>query len=160
MTMNTTLKIAALLVGCAGLMNGCGKQEPPPAQTAQQSGQPAPPQMAPAVVAAPTENQAAQPAIPTPPPPTPAPAVSAAPTPLALAAKNGCVACHATDKKLVGPAYQDVAKKYSAADEAKLIAKVKAGGAGVWGKIPMPPHPQVKDEDLKQLVQWILAGAK
>ncbi len=77
-----------------------------------------------------------------------------------LATKSGCMACHAVDKKLVGPAYQDVAKKYKAADEAMLIAKVKAGGKGVWGQIPMPPNPKVSDADLKTLVTWILGGAK
>jgi cytochrome c len=70
------------------------------------------------------------------------------------------MACHAVDKKLVGPAYQEVAKKYQAADEAKLVAKVKAGGSGVWGTIPMPPNAAVKDEDVKTIVKWILAGAK
>lgn len=77
-----------------------------------------------------------------------------------LATKSGCMACHAVDKKLVGPAYQDVAKKYKAADEATLVAKVKAGGKGVWGQIPMPPNAAVKDEDVKTLVKWILGGAK
>ena len=77
-----------------------------------------------------------------------------------LATKSGCMACHAIDKKVVGPSYQDVAKKYKAADEAKLVAKVKAGGSGVWGPIPMPPNAAVKDEDVKTLVKWILAGAK
>ena len=77
-----------------------------------------------------------------------------------LAKKNNCMACHAVDKKVVGPSFQDVAKKYKAADEAKLAAKVKAGGSGVWGAIPMPPNAAVKDEDIKTLVKWILAGAK
>ena len=77
-----------------------------------------------------------------------------------LATKSGCMACHAVDKKLVGPAYQEVAKKYKAADEAALVAKVKAGGKGVWGQIPMPPNAAIKDEDVKTLVKWILAGAK
>lgn len=77
-----------------------------------------------------------------------------------LATKSGCMACHAVDKKLVGPAYQEVAKKYKASDEAMLVAKVKAGGKGVWGQIPMPPNAAVKDEDVKILVKWILAGAK
>ena len=77
-----------------------------------------------------------------------------------LAAKRGCLACHAIDKKLIGPAYQDIAKKYKASDEAMLVAKVKAGGKGVWGPIPMPPNVAVKDEDIKTLVKWILAGAK
>ncbi|MDD5248784.1 MAG: c-type cytochrome [Rhodocyclaceae bacterium] len=82
---------------------------------------------------------------------------------LALAKKSNCMACHAVDKKIVGPAYHDVAKKYAGQKdaEAKLVAKVKAGGKGVWGEIPMPPNsPAVKDEDIKTLVKWVLAGAK
>ena len=78
----------------------------------------------------------------------------------ALAGKNGCLACHAVDKKIVGPAYQDVAAKYhgDAGAEAKLIEKVKKGGQGVWGDIPMPPNsPMVKDADIKKLVDWILS---
>ena len=78
----------------------------------------------------------------------------------ALATQKACLACHTADKKLVGPSYQEVAKKYKAADEAMLVAKVKAGGKGVWGQIPMPPNAAVKDEDAKTLVKWILAGAK
>lgn len=77
-----------------------------------------------------------------------------------LATKSGCMNCHAVDKKLVGPAFQDVAKKYTMADEAKLVEKVKKGGSGVWGTIPMPPNAAVKDEDIKSLVKWILGGAK
>ena len=77
-----------------------------------------------------------------------------------LATKSGCMACHAADKKVVGPSYQDVAKKYKASDEAMLIAKIRKGGSGVWGPIPMPPNATLKDEDLKTLVKWILAGAK
>ncbi len=77
-----------------------------------------------------------------------------------LATKSGCMACHATDKKLVGPAYQEVAKKYKAGDEAMLMDKVRKGGKGVWGQIPMPPNAAVKDEDLKTLITWILGGAK
>jgi cytochrome c len=77
-----------------------------------------------------------------------------------LATKSGCMACHAVDKKMVGPAYQEVAKKYKASDEAMLIDKVKKGGKGVWGQIPMPPNPKVSDADLKTLVTWILGGAK
>ena len=78
-----------------------------------------------------------------------------------LATKSGCMACHAVDKKLVGPSYQDVAKKYKASDEAMLVDKVKKGGKGNWGQIPMPPNEgKVKDEDVKTLVSWILGGAK
>jgi cytochrome c len=78
---------------------------------------------------------------------------------LALAQKNACMSCHGVDKKIVGPAYKDVAKKYAGdkTAEAKLIAKVKAGGKGVWGEIPMPPNPQVNDADLKTIVKWVLS---
>ena len=76
-----------------------------------------------------------------------------------LAKKSGCLACHATDKKLVGPSYKDIAAKYKgqADAEAKLVKKVKEGGKGVWGEIPMPPNAAVKDEDIKTLVKWVLA---
>lgn len=75
-----------------------------------------------------------------------------------LAKKSGCLACHAVDKKLVGPAYKDIAAKYKGQKdaEAKLIEKVKKGGSGVWGPIPMPPNAAVKDEDIKTLVKWVL----
>ncbi|MGZ8252970.1 MAG: c-type cytochrome [Methylophilaceae bacterium] len=77
----------------------------------------------------------------------------------ALAQKSGCLACHGVANKVVGPGYKDVAAKYKGdkTAEAKLVAKVKAGGSGVWGPIPMPANsPQVKDEDIKTIVQWIL----
>lgn len=74
----------------------------------------------------------------------------------ALAKKYNCLACHQVDKKVVGPAYKDIAKKYKAADAASLVAKVKKGGSGVWGPVPMPPNPTVPDADLKKLVDWIL----
>lgn len=78
---------------------------------------------------------------------------------LQLAQKYNCTACHSVDKKVVGPAYKDVAKKYAAdkGAEAKLVAKVKAGGAGNWGAVPMPPNPQVSDADLKTPVKWVLS---
>lgn len=77
---------------------------------------------------------------------------------LELAQKNACTACHAVDKKLVGPAYKDVANKYRGdkAAQAKLEDKVKKGGVGVWGQVPMPPNTQVSDGDVKALVSWIL----
>jgi cytochrome c len=77
----------------------------------------------------------------------------------ALAKKYNCLACHAMDKKLVGPSYVDVATKYKgdAGAEAKLIAKVKNGGSGVWGPIPMPPNAAVPDADIKTLVKWVLS---
>ena len=78
-----------------------------------------------------------------------------------IAQKSGCLACHAIDgQKILGPNYKDVAAKYKGdkGAEAKLIAKVKAGGSGVWGPMPMPANsPQVKDDDIKSIVQWILA---
>ena len=75
-----------------------------------------------------------------------------------LAQKKNCMACHAVDKKVLGPAYKDVAAKYAGQKDAvdKLSAKVVKGGAGVWGNIPMPANPQVNDAEAKQLVQWIL----
>jgi cytochrome c len=77
----------------------------------------------------------------------------------ALAAKNGCLACHSVDKKVVGPAYKDVAAKYKGKKgaAAMLAAKVKKGGSGVWGPVPMPPNPNVNDKDLQKIVAWILA---
>ena len=77
----------------------------------------------------------------------------------ALAQKSGCLACHGVEKKVLGPSYKEVAAKYKSdkGAEAKLVAKVKAGGSGVWGPVPMPPHPQVKDEDIKTIVQWVLS---
>lgn len=78
----------------------------------------------------------------------------------ALAQKSGCLACHSVDKKVLGPSYKDIAAKYKGdkGAEAKLVAKVKAGGSGVWGPMPMPANsPQVKDEDIKTIVQWILS---
>jgi len=78
----------------------------------------------------------------------------------ALAQKSGCLACHSVKNKVVGPSYKDVAAKYKGdkGAEAKLVAKVKAGGSGVWGPVPMPANsPQVKDEDIKTIVQWVLS---
>lgn len=78
----------------------------------------------------------------------------------ALAQKSGCLACHSIDKKVIGPSYKDVAAKYKGdkGAEAKLIAKTKNGGSGVWGPIPMPANsPQVKDADIKTMIQWILS---
>ncbi len=75
-----------------------------------------------------------------------------------LLKKNGCTACHAIDKKVVGPAYKDVAAKYKgdAGAAARLMDKVKKGGSGVWGQVPMPPNPQVSDADLKTMITFIL----
>ncbi|MBK6652518.1 c-type cytochrome [Zoogloea sp.] len=76
-----------------------------------------------------------------------------------LAKAKNCLACHAVDKKLVGPAYKDVAAKYKGdkTAEAKLAEKVVKGGVGAWGQIPMPPNPQVSAAEAKTLVSWVLA---
>jgi cytochrome c len=76
--------------------------------------------------------------------------------------KNGCNACHAEDKKVIGPSYKDVSAKYKgdASAVAKLSDKVKKGGSGVWGPVPMPPNTQVSDADVKKMVELILALKK
>ena len=76
----------------------------------------------------------------------------------ALAKAKNCMACHATDKKLVGPAYKDVAGKY-AKDKGSvdlLAAKIMKGGSGVWGPVPMPANPQVNEAEAKKLATWVL----
>ena len=76
----------------------------------------------------------------------------------ALATSRNCMACHGMDKKLVGPAYKDVAAKYAGQKDAvdKLAQKVLKGGSGVWGAVPMPANTQVSDAEAKFLVQWVL----
>lgn len=76
----------------------------------------------------------------------------------ALATAKNCMACHAVDKKLVGPAYKDVAAKYAGQKDAvdKLAAKIIKGGAGVWGPVPMPANAQVSDAEAKKLAAWVL----
>ena len=80
----------------------------------------------------------------------------------AMMKKDGCAACHAVDKKIVGPAYQEVAAKYKGDKDAvaKLTKKVKEGGSGVWGAIPMPPNATTPEADIKELVTWILTLKK
>jgi cytochrome c len=77
---------------------------------------------------------------------------------LDLAQKKNCLACHAVDKKVVGPSYKEVATKYAGQKDAveKLTQKVVKGGVGAWGQIPMPANPQVTEAEAKQLVTWIL----
>lgn len=75
----------------------------------------------------------------------------------ALAKAKNCLACHAVDKKLVGPSYKDVAKKYTAKDEAMLVEKILKGSKGAWGAVPMPPNASVSPEEGKKLVTWILS---
>lgn len=79
-----------------------------------------------------------------------------------LAQKNACLACHAVDKKLVGPAYQEIARKYAGQGDAEavLVKSIKAGGSGKWGPVPMPPQPALPDAEAKALAAWILQGAK
>lgn len=79
-----------------------------------------------------------------------------------MAKKNACIGCHAVDKKVVGPAYQDIAKKYSGQkDAAVTLAKsIKAGGSGKWGPVPMPAQTTLSEADALALATWILAGAK
>ena len=81
---------------------------------------------------------------------------------MALATSKNCMACHAVDKKLVGPSYKDIATKYAGQADAldKLSNKVLKGGSGAWGPVPMPANAQVNDTDAKKLVAWILAGSK
>lgn len=76
-----------------------------------------------------------------------------------LAKSKNCLACHQMDAKMVGPSYKDVAKKYKgdAGAAAKLATKIQKGGAGAWGQIPMPPHPNVNDAEAQTLAKWILA---
>lgn len=122
---------------------------------------------APAPTAAPAPAPAAAPA-PTPAPAPAAEAPAAAPTtakadPHALMTSKGCVACHKVDAKLVGPSYQDVAKKYAGQKDAKayLVKKVLEGGSGVWGPVAMTPNKgRITDEEVGIMVDWILAGAK
>ena len=81
---------------------------------------------------------------------------------LQLAQKNACMACHAVDKKLVGPAYQEVAKKYAGQADAvaKVTESIKKGGSGKWGPVPMPAQAALSDADAKTLATWVLGGAK
>ncbi len=76
-----------------------------------------------------------------------------------LAQKKSCLACHAADKKLVGPSYKDVAAKYAGQKDAaaKLADKIQKGGVGAWGQVPMPANPQVNAEEAKQLATWVLS---
>ena len=75
-----------------------------------------------------------------------------------LAAKKNCLACHATDKKVIGPSYKEVAAKYAGQKDAadKLAQKIMKGGSGVWGAVPMPANPQVNEAEAKQLAAWVL----
>lgn len=84
-----------------------------------------------------------------------------APSGQRIAAANACMGCHAVDRRLVGPSFQQIAARYKgdAAAPAKLARKVKDGGSGVWGMIPMPAHQSMSDADVRAVVDWVLAGA-
>ena len=77
----------------------------------------------------------------------------------ALAQSRNCLSCHSIDKKIVGPAYKDVAKKYAGQKDAadKLASKIMKGGAGVWGVVPMPVNNQVNEAEAKKLANWVLS---
>lgn len=79
-----------------------------------------------------------------------------------IASKNACMACHAVDRKMVGPSFQDVAKKYKDQKDAEvmLAGSIKKGGAGKWGPVPMPAQPGLGEADAKTLAAWVLAGAR
>lgn len=76
-----------------------------------------------------------------------------------IARANACMGCHAVDRKLVGPSFAEIAARYrqDPQAQAKLAAKVKNGGSGAWGMIPMPAHPGMSDSDIRSVVQWVLA---
>lgn len=86
---------------------------------------------------------------------------ASAPAGLEIAKQNACLGCHTVDRKLVGPAFRDIASKYKGDGQAegRLEKKVRDGGSGVWGVIPMPSHPRMSDADIHTVVAWVLAGA-
>jgi cytochrome c len=80
---------------------------------------------------------------------------------MALARQHACVSCHALDQRVVGPSFKEIAARYrSAGDATALVSKMKSGGAGVWGPVPMPPQAHVGDTDLQALARWILAEVR
>ena len=90
-----------------------------------------------------------------------APAAFSAADAINIAGKNACMGCHAVDRKLVGPSFQQIAGKYKGdvQAQARLETKVRDGGSGVWGVLPMPSHRSMNGADIKTVVGWILAGA-
>lgn len=94
------------------------------------------------------------------PPPDPAADAAAGQNPVSrLLTAHACVACHAVDQRVVGPSFREVAARYAGDGGAgvRLAQKIKAGGAGTWGPVPMPPHPDLSDAELSQLVTWVLS---
>lgn len=102
------------------------------------------------------------PAAPVSAPTTPAKEAAAVNDVKPLLSKNSCTACHGLKNKVVGPGFNEIAAKYKTKADAEsyLAAKIKAGGSGVWGAVPMPPQTQLKDSDVKAIAAWIVAGAK
>jgi cytochrome c5 len=141
-------EVTAAVVYVANQAGANFKEPPKPAAPSAPAAPPAQAAAAPAPVAA---TAAATPA--------PAPAAPAGANPGELLQKFGCLACHAADKKVIGPSYKEVAAKYATDKHAldALAKKVKAGGQGVWGQVPMPPNPQVGDADLQAMLKYILA---
>ncbi len=78
-----------------------------------------------------------------------------------ILSKNACLACHAVDKKVIGPSYQEVAaKRKGEADAAEVLTKhIRSGSSGVYGPVPMPPNAGISDADIKTVVEWLVAGA-
>ncbi len=150
--MSTSFRLLTMSLAIVGLsaLTACG-DKPAPTPTAAPTTTPAP--AAPAAAPAPAPAAEA---------PAAAPTTTKA-SPLALMTSKGCAACHKVDAKMVGPSYQDVAKKYAGKPEAKayLAKKIVEGGAGVWGPVMMPPNKgRISDEEVGIMVDWILAGAK
>jgi len=141
-------EVARAVVYLANQAGASFKEPPAPKPAAAAATAPSPAAPPPAQVAA-----------------APAAASAAAPAPAAganseqLLQKYACLACHAVDKKVIGPSYKEVAAKYAGDKNAldALAKKVKAGGQGVWGQVPMPPNPQVSDADLQAMMKYILA---
>jgi cytochrome c5 len=150
------LEVTRAVVYMANAAGGSFKEPAEPAAAAA-----AAPAAAPAPAATPAPAAAPVPAAPVAaaaPPAIAPPAAAADAGPLLQ--KYGCIACHAPDKKVIGPSYKELAAKYGgdASALAMLAQKVKAGGAGNWGPVPMPPHPQVSDADLQAMVKYMLAS--
>jgi cytochrome c len=168
--MDSHLRLAWALLLVPALLVGCGREEPSQSDTAAappplaQPEAPKAAEPAPQAAAPQAEPAQAPAAAPSPAPAAPAGAPDAKADALALAGKSGCLACHAVDRKLVGPAWKDVAARYrgDASARSKLIEKVSKGGAGNWtavtGGIPMPANaPRVPPEDIAKLVDFVLS---
>lgn len=93
----------------------------------------------------------------------PKPAASSAPAVTAVLGSKGCTGCHGMDKRIIGPGFDEIAAKYGDKDQkeakAHLTTRIKAGGSGIWGPVPMPPQPAITEAELNTVVDWLLAGA-